>query len=154
MAQSLKEQIVDNIKTTVEGVTVANGYNQTMGEVDRKTTPAPNNKTYWPSADIWIENEEKTSGRNAGHRDNTMTVMISAYTDDTTDTDQALSYLAADIEKALMVDHTRNSLAITTEVTNVDHIFADEETQGSMTGMVEIEVRIWFRHRIADPYST
>lgn len=153
MAQSIQERIMDNIKTTVEGVTIGNGFNQTIVQVARKTAPAPKSKTAWPSADIWIDDIDKTSGQNQGHRDCRMIVMILAYTNDRPDPAQALSYLAADIEKALMVDHKRGALAIATEVLNVDPIFAEGKLPVP-TGDVELEVEVNFRHRIDDPYST
>lgn len=153
MGQPISEQILDNIVTTITNLSVVDASDTLTPVVRRESDPWEDLNNY-PSADVWLISEAKTSGENMGHRDCTMTVEIRAYADTVDDVDQYLSYLAADIEKALMVDDTRGSLAITTEITSHEHIFADDQAPGSITGMVSIELEIWYRHRIADPYTT
>jgi len=151
MAQSIKEQIVDNIISTIEGVTVSAGYNQTLIYVTRQETKIFGNNS-WPCAMVRIEADDVDDTVTVGYYHHRMTVDVLAYTADNVDPQQALSYLAGDIHKAMLVDYTRGSLVIDTRVDNIDYDYAEEGEDP--TGTVTISFNVHYRTLVEDPFSS
>ena len=150
MTQPISEQILDNINTVIAAIDTPT-YNRKIMQVERREGTPWTSFTDYPAVDIWLVSNTKTDEETEGFRDCSMEVEIRAYTRDKDNPDQALSYLAADIEKALMVDHTRGALAVDTDILTDEHNFADEKMDP--TGMVSITLDIKYMHRRTDPYS-
>lgn len=150
MTQPISEQILNNVATVIAAIDTPT-YNQKINQVSRREGTPWTAFTNYPAVDIWLVSNAKTDEETEGFRDCHMEVEIRAYTRDHDNPDQALSFLAADIEKALMVDHTRGALAEDTDIDFHEHHFADEKMDP--TGMVEITLDIKYMHRRTDPYS-
>jgi len=153
MAQPITEQIIDNLITTLRGITTDNGYEQTINQVSRFTTVAQMKFTRYPAADVVIDRIDKTDEEDHGWQSCDMFVIIGAYTDDRTDPGQALSILAADIEKALAVDETRGNTALDTAVTGIDYDYIDADLAG-YTGVAVITAKITYEHERINPYTS
>ena len=147
---SIREHILDNIKTTLEAITVAHGYGNNILSVQRwdmrgKTTvdvpyitiaageeqmdPVP-----YPMftcrlsvfLDVWIRQIESDSVK----------------------TDTVLSSLLADIKKALMVDVTRGGYAKNTvPKSNIPF----ESSEGQTEAGIVVEIEVVYQHRRDNP---
>ncbi len=151
MADTIREKIVKNLKTTLEGITTANGYNNEVGSVQRwdkrgnETAqqnitiviyPGPETKLPQPNPlfscrlplmlEVWVIQDE----------------------DDTLSTDERLNSILGDIEKALMVDIKRGGNAEDTDI-NGNEQFLTIEGQPNAGLTVDIEVK--YRHKQTDP---
>ena len=147
---TIEERIMDEIQATLEGITTDDGFSQTIAKVvRRKGTPWTEFTTY-PSIDFWLMSENKSLHERVNFQECHMIIDIGAYTSKA-NPDQALAYLAADIEKALMVDHTRGGLAIDTNITEHEHVFGEENRKPS--GAVFVNVDIHYIHKSNDPYN-
>jgi hypothetical protein len=147
----VSELILDNIYSTLTGITTAAGYNQTVVRVDRyrpMTEPAP---SIFPTLTFWIEDETRDDSYMVGQTERAMTLTVRAYTQDGDDPSLALERLLADVERALSVDITRGGYAYDTaaegvverEIVNLDRPF----------GVGYIEFGIRYRHVRGNPYS-
>lgn len=147
---TVREQILANIQTTLEGVTTGNGYNNTLASVQRWSMHG-NSLVDVPCVVINIGAESKLPDPNP-----LMTCQMRVYMDlwvrqaedDTTPTDTLLNSIFGDIEKALAVDITRGGLAIDTLVTD-SVVFETDESQPHAGLTIEINVN--YRHQQNDP---
>lgn len=150
-AQPINEQILDEIITTLESITTANGYAQTIHEVSRIRAAALVEFTNWPSIGVMLIVENKDENETVGFSDCHMSINLTAYTNDKTNPAQALLILAGDIQKALMIDHTRSALAIDTEVQVLEKGFNDPAR--SPSGWIQIDVEVYYRHDRSNPFQ-
>ena len=110
MADTIREQIIDNIKTTLEGITIANGYVNTIQSVQR-WEKSGNTLVNMPCIIITPGPEEKRDLPGL-IKECELTVYIDTYiihdkVANPESTDEMLNTLIGDIEKALMVDYQR-----------------------------------------------
>jgi len=143
----IRSQIIDDLITTLETISPANGYKRTVRKASRVATPITNpnrDMVYVRSAD-----EQKEDLHN-NKRDCTMTVMLAGVIEDRTNLALAIDEFAADVEKALYVDITRSTLAIDTRVVRVEEEVSEDF--GAMAGCI-MTLEIRYRHATGNPYS-
>lgn len=150
MALTIRENILEAIKTVLETITTGNGYANTIVSIQRwnkngnsllsvpcivinagpeKKEPAPDPMTTCKlsvSLDLWIRQKET----------------------DTQSTDTILSSFLGDIEKALMADHTLSGNA--RDIT-IQNIFPFETVEGQPHSGLIIEMEVHYRHQRTDP---
>lgn len=120
---SIRGDIIDNIKTTLEGITVVNGYNQTVVLVEDSELKAPEDLTVEQFPALFIIDGDET--KKAGDVDSVecnIEIIISGYIRRSLDTDDLQTLrrnLQNDVEKVLMVDETRGGKAISTQCTRI-----------------------------------
>lgn len=151
MGDTVREKIMQNVKTTLEGISIANGYNNDIASVQRwdqasnplievpcimirggleEKEPAPNPLTtcrLMIFIDVWIRHDKDADPRS---------------------TDAILCSHLGDVEKALMVDIKRGGYAVDTILQrNVPF----ENIEGEPYAGIVMEVEIHYRHKTNDP---
>lgn len=147
---TVRENILANIKTTLEAITVANGYNNTILSVQRWDKRG-NALRQVPCIVVSAGQEEKQMSPNPY-----FTCRLSVYLDvwirqdeaDGQATDTVLSGILGDIEKALMVNNTRGGYAIDT---NIKSNVPFETVEGQPHAGLTIELEILYQHTQSDP---
>ncbi|MBL8014440.1 MAG: hypothetical protein JNN05_11395 [Candidatus Omnitrophica bacterium] len=147
---TIRERILANIKTTLESVTIANGYVNTIASVQRWDKRG-NALRQVPCIVVNAGQEEKQMTPNPY-----FTCRLSVYLDvwirqddaDSTATDVILSGILGDIEKALMIDNTRGGFAIDT---NIKSNVPFETVEGQPHAGLTIELEILYQHTQSDP---
>ena len=147
---TVRENILANIKTTLEGITVANGYANTIASVQRWDKRG-NALRLVPCIIVNAGQEEKEMSPNPY-----FTCRLSVYLDvwmrqddaDSTATDTLLSSVLGDIEKALMVNNTRGGYAIDT---NIKSNVPFETVEGQPHAGLTIELEILYQHTQSNP---
>lgn len=147
MTEPIIENISANIATTLAGVTVANGYHQTLtvqrarrsnfditGEIDYTAVIMQRDETEKESAPLC-----KTD------RSINYEVAVLVRNDDrSTDAmDTRKNRVRADIEKALCVDPTRGGYAIDTVL----------QPPENYTDGISVKFEVWYRTNANNPYS-
>ena len=147
MADTIATQILDDVVSTLKGVTVSGGYNRTIRTALRTATPLPE----MPRFDcVFVSAESETKEELVPRTQCMLTVVLEAYAEDSNDTVAAAHDLGADIHKALYVDPTRSTLAIDTSVIRAEYFgIQGNETISGCT----VEVQILYRHDYGDPYT-
>jgi len=150
MTTSRREYILQNIKTTLETITTAHGYNNTITSVQRWSQKG-NNLQSIPAIIINSGQEAKQQEPNP-QATCKFTIYLDVWTrqddTDTTPSDQVVSGLIADVEKAMMVDYTRGGYA---EDTHIMNNVPFETVEGMPSFGVQIEVEITYKHLLTDP---
>lgn len=153
MADTIREKILKNIKTALEGIAVANGYANTVQKVERVIQGGQNTVDV-PYIQILAGDEESEQ---APHpliqKSLTIYVVIGTRQDQTVDpkwADEIVNAILGDVQKALQNDYQRGGNAIDTiEVAN--------GPMPIMEGMTSLETfveyRIVYRHNRTDPTS-
>lgn len=150
MADTVREQILADIVTTVQGITTGNGYEITIPKVVRIPTNAFQSGEY-PVASIQELSQATDDGAripNIAHV--LMDVGILVWHQDFDKISSKLSSIYGSVYKALHVDVTRGNLAIDTNVIG-DEVFVSEGDQA--LGGIQINAQIMYRHLIGDPYT-
>jgi len=150
MSDSIRESILKNLKTTMQGITVANGYNYTIASVQRWESKG-NNYQAVPCIVINSGPEDKEDGPEP-QTTCRFTVFIEAthrQDDDSTESsDSIMSKLLVDIEKALTADITRGNYAENTKILgNIPF----EVIEGQPAFGIIINLEIMYRHKNSDP---
>ena len=147
---TIREQILENIKYTLETIRIANGYNNDIVSVQRWLQKG-NTFRLIPCIIINAGPEEIEQTPNP-----LVTCKFTVYLDvfirqeetDTISTDALLNSLLGDIEKALMVDYTRGGFA---ENTNIKSNMTFEAVEGQPNAGIVVELEIIYQHLITDP---
>ena len=147
---TIREQILENIKSTLETIRVANGYANDIASVQRWLQKG-NTFRLIPCIIINAGPEEIEQTPNP-----LVTCKFTVYLDvfvrqeetDTISTDALLNSLLGDIEKALMIDYTRAGLA---ENTNIKSNMTFEAVEGQPNAGIVVELEIIYQHLITDP---
>ena len=152
------EQIIQNVVTVVDGVTVANGYNQNLDAVRPlrldldDVGPAVNGKVVVVHDDPAVDEEHSNAGNPARQAWKLMVTLI-AYVlpsdDSATAIDTLINRVRADLEKALQVDPTRGGLAVWTMPAGSQKFVLEG---GGVTG-VAVFADVLYRTPIGDPYT-
>lgn len=154
MAETVRERILADIKSTLEGLTSANGYNFDFSPSDiQRWSMHGNSKVNLPAIMITAGNESQVPA-GSSHEDCTIRVYLDAFfthnKDDTVDTDTYLNRLQGDIKKVIMEDYSRSNLAEDTLVVGSTPF---ETAEGQVAG-ITVEVEIKYRHLRSDPTAT
>lgn len=152
MADTIREKILANIKTTLETITVANGYNKTIASVQRWKQSGNALKTV-PCIIIGAGHEEYED-RPGFITSCKFSVMLDLWirhneTVDNMSTDALLNIYLGDIKKALMVDHHRGGYAAATRIQTTVAFEGFEE--GAPNAGLIVGVEIEYRHKTTDP---
>jgi len=147
---TIRERILANIKTTLEAITIANGYVNTIASVQRWDKRG-NPLRQVPCIVVNAGQEEKQMSPNPY-----FTCRLSVYLDvwirqdeaDATATDVILSGILGDIEKAMMIDNTRGGFAIDT---NIKSNVPFETVEGQPHAGLTIELEVLYQHTQSDP---
>jgi hypothetical protein len=147
---TVRENILANIKTTLETVTTANGYDNTIASVQRWDKRG-NPLRQVPCIVVSAGQERKTPVPNPF-----FTCHLTVYLDvwvrqDATDalvTDSVLSSLLGDIEKAIVADYTRGGFA---KDTVLHSSVPFESVEGQPHAGLIIEIEIVYQHKQGDP---
>ena len=147
---TIREQILDNIKSTLENIRIANGYANDIASVQRWLQKGNTFRSV-PCVIINAGPEEIEQTPNP-----LVTCKFTVYLDvfirqeetDANSTDTLLNGLLGDIEKALMADHTRVGLA---ENTNIKSNMTFEAVEGQPNAGIVVELEIIYQHLITDP---
>ena len=147
---TIRENILENIKSTLETIRVANGYANDIASAQRWLQKG-NTFRLIPCIIINAGPEEIEQTPNP-----LVTCKLTIYLDvfirqeetDTISTDALLNSLLGDIEKALMVDYTRGGFA---ENTNIKSNMTFEAVEGQPNAGIVVELEIIYQHLITDP---
>ncbi|MCD6459406.1 hypothetical protein J7L67_01910 [bacterium] len=150
MAYAIREKIMQNLVTTLEGITTGNGYNNTINAVYRWEQTG-NSLVDVPVIELNIAGEDTENSPNP-YTTATLSVMIDLFvrhdkSNFSGSTDAYLITFLADITKALMTDNTRGGNAIDTVITG-NSPFDIVDGQG-FTGLTVI-IDILYRYKIYD----
>ena len=152
MADSIRERILADVKTTLEGITVAGGYLNTQQKVTRNDA-VPANELAFPMFVI-LEPDESFEQAPATGPNALLTVFMDLPIQGWIllvrgDKSKTLGTLIQDTLKAMMVDQTRGGLAVATDPISVETTIVPEENQPKH--VFEARFRIHYRHRRTDP---
>lgn len=150
--ETVRERILQNIKTVLEGVTIANGYNFdfTPATVQRWSMHG-NRMVDMPMVVISPGDEDESSMPNPFEE-----CLLTLYLDiffvndenDPVPTDTYLNRLQGDIKKAILQDSTRAGNAVDTDVLGTTPF---ETTEAQPYAGIIMEVRVCYRHLRTDP---
>jgi hypothetical protein len=147
MADTIMTQIIQNVVTTLEGITEDAGYNRTVQIVnDTATTP---DSSLGDSVCVAAVSEQKQNVAN-DQKDVVLTLILNCTVNQYDAFQQAVSDLAADVEKSLCVDGGRGGLATDTNIVSTNYWLSEDLRP---TGGCVITVEILFSHKWGDPYS-
>jgi hypothetical protein len=148
MAYPISEQILANIETTLEAMTVVGGYQRAYTverEAKQSNTPADGKLI------IYVGDQEEQPNPPLMHDEWLMPVAIACYgpiSDSSSDaTSRRIGQYASDVCKALAADLHRGNLAVNTHIRGVDM----SPQSAPPTALVKIEVQ--YRTLYNDPFS-
>lgn len=152
MSNPVIEHIANNIKTTVDGITTANGYNQDLTGIRPKKNDfsdvTPDNGVVL----VWQEDDSPLDGAALSAVEFLQEfVLFCIVTPPKTSSDSLDTYLnqvKSDIRKALMVDHTRGGYALDTTI-GASKKFDDGN---GFTG-IAVSCLVSYRTSLTDPYT-
>jgi len=148
--QTVREKILEDIKTALELIKTENGYENDIVSVQRWSQHG-NSTRLVPCIVINGGSEERQPKPNP-----LVTCDFLVYLDlwirhdenDSDSTDTVLNSLLLDIEKALMADYTRGGYARETVIRSIDPF---RGTEGNPHSGISIEVEIKYCHEQGDP---
>jgi len=155
MATPIIELISENIKTAINEITTANGYNQTLAgyrskRIDFSDFRPENHKVLIVQAD---EDDADQVVQDGVAKEWAQPYMLLAIVVDsdaaTTSIDTRINQVRADIQKKLMVDPTRGGYAIDTVLLPGEKI---PENDLGYSGIV-VNIVVNYRVKIEDPYT-
>jgi len=152
MPETVRERIIENIKTTLEGIKKASGYNfDFSGETVQRWSMHGNSLVNLPAVIISSGDEEERSSPYP-LEECTLSVYLDVFyvneENEETSTDTYLNRLQGDIKKAILEDHTRGGHAIDTNVLGTTPF---ETAEGQHYAGIIIELEIKYQHMRLDP---
>lgn len=153
MSLTVRENIFANIKTVLAGITVAGGYANTIGSVQRWNQNGNNLKSV-PAIIIKSGPETKSPVRSYNLTDCRLNVMLDLWIREaetsTDDSEIVMNSLFGDIEKILNLDITRGGYARDTRILSATPF---ETVEGEPLFGLAIELEIIYAHKQTDPYT-
>jgi len=148
MADTIREQIIANIKTTLEGITTGAGYNNTLKSVYRDPV-AVQDIAQFPAAFILTGTEDPVQ-RASSVVVRTMNLTVEFWVHPGKELSKAVESMRGDIQKAMVVDPRRAALAQDTlEGPSSDVLLLEEiPFAGSQIGY-----SVPYRTKIEDPFT-
>jgi len=140
MNESIREQIVENLVTTLGTIKKDNGYFNTVGKISRNLSESSSINEY-PALFVFEDLEEIEKAIDVGSK-SFLTIEIYVFVEDTTDLKKQMNRMIADVKKALLTDRTRNDLAIDTWIPLVRNRGETLTIEGSCLLQVVIEYRL------------
>ena len=144
-----------NLQTTLQGITVANGYANTLLAVERVLQRGQSSQA--PMAYVLEGDDDVTTNEESGQiglllrRTLTVGIVLIVQQDEAVDARSAsevMNSLIADVQKALQGDYQRGGVAIDTH----EHSISPVQTEEGMPVLSStVAYRIEYRHRRTDP---
>ena len=152
MADSVRELIMKDVRTTLLGITTVNGYVNQMQSVQRFQQDGQQLADV-PMAVLVDGGDEVNDERPLELQSRALSVsVVLIHRQDTAvdarSSSEVMNSLIADVQKAMQVDQTRGGLAVNTIEQGIGEIDAQE---GEPELMQAISYRILYRHRRVDP---
>lgn len=150
--ETVRERILQNIKSTLEAVTIANGYNfDFTPETVQRWSMHGNRMVDMPMAVISPGDEDETSSPHP-FEECVLTVYLDIFfineENDPVATDTYLNRLQGDIKKAILIDPTCGGDAVDTDILGTTPF---ETTEAQPYAGIIMELRIRYRHLRSDP---
>lgn len=146
MAESVEQRVIDNVVSTLEGITIAGGYQQTVKKVHVMDANAIDVPEIPAAVVLHQTTEQHTTHPKCPNGLVTcflhLLVWITANKEPTT-WKRDIGRFAQDVAKALRTDWTRGALAIET---HIDEIKLANEGDGFPVAVAQLAVRVHFRH--------
>jgi len=149
MADSIREKIMLNVKSTLEGITTLAGYQVQVQKVVKDWALTNLNIDTYPTI-IIIPDAEPKKQSPVEHYTCNLNLALECYVNAQSDISSQVNILLADVEKALMADHTRGGFAIDTTLTGNNAFYSVVDTPRA--GVI-ITIRIDYQHKYNSPYS-
>ena len=149
MAKIVREKILEDIETTLKGISKIKGYENDIANIKRYKQSG-NSLREVPCIIISAGPEEKTQGEQLINCRFTVNIEVWIRHDEEDiagSTDTIINSLLGDVEKALFIDYTRGGLAVNTVVTGN---MPFETVEGNPYAGIIIETEILYRHKIRD----
>lgn len=154
MADSVRERIMKNIQAALQGITVGNGYANTLMAVERVLQQG---QTTQPPMAYVLEGDDDASdgplSGAAGLISRSLQVGVVLVVQQDTDIDarsasEVMNSLVADVQQTMQADYSRGGLALNTEESSVSAVQIDE---GMPVLSCTVAYRIAYRHSRLDP---
>ena len=150
--ETVRERILANIKSTLENITQANGYNFDFSSQTVQRWSMHGNTPVDIPMIIITPGDELEEPSVHPFSECALSVFLSVfYINDKNDvipTDIYLNRLQGDIKKAVFLDHTRGGEAIDTDIVSTSPFVT---TEGQHYAGLVIELKVKFRHLRNDP---
>lgn len=152
MVTTIRELCIQNIETTLEGITTGNGYDNNIGTVDRNNINPLQLRAY-PAALIipeFDDPETAIGGASApfGKTTRTFDVTIRLWVRGAKNPGQVLELFIGDAQKAMMSDLTRGGNALATREQGIGNVYSDE---ASMERGADLLFKVTYRHALTNP---
>lgn len=152
MADSVRERIMKHVQATLEGITVENGYANTLRSVQRFRQDGQELANL-PAAILIEGGDDVDLNGPLELTSRTMTVSVVLIQQQDTDVDaqsasELMNSLIADVQRAMQQDHRRGGVAIDTTESGIGDMNVDE---GQPELVQTIGYRIAYRHLRNDP---
>lgn len=147
---TVRDRIIENLVTALEGISIASGYDFNIGVVTRYRR-APEQLGSLPAIVLQELNEAKEREPNAGKQcelELGLEVWTETIENDDNSFAQRVNELIKNVEAAAELDTTRGGLAADTVVIG-NETYLSSESQAH--GGVLLTVRISYRHALGDP---
>lgn len=143
-SESLKEQILANIVTTLEGVTGGSDYFHTIYQVKRLDTPSTSFASF-PAVLVVPLSTQYDNPRSAvvGANHGSFQIQLSCFIRTATDISKQIERLIHDVHTALWVDISRGGIALNTRIVSDDVFYPSPETEP--LGGVDISIEVDYR---------
>ncbi len=150
--ETVRERIIANLKTTLEGITIAGGYNFNFSpETIQRWSMHGQSMVNLPAIVISPGNEDEKALPNP-LEECLLTIYLDVFfvtnAGDAISTDTYLNRLQGDIKKTVLMDPTRGGLAVDTDVLGTTPF---ETTDGQPYAGIIMEIGIRYRHLRTDP---
>jgi len=146
VGNSVKENILQNIDTTLQGITTGAGYDTDVAFVSRRPISIPSVRER-PAVIFGQTSQTKTQVPVTAYTTQLVVPLILVMDDDKDGGDADITTFVKDVENALQVDHTRGGYAVDT-VDEGETDYTSEEI-GSLLVTVK-NYRIHYRHQVLD----
>lgn len=146
MADAVITRILDNLVTTLRGITKDNGYSRDVNHVSATAEtldPGLRDSITVAGVSELKEDADATAGRKV-----ILTVLLDCRVEESDKLPKAIHDLAADIETILALDYDRGGTAIDTDVKGT--LYAVSEDMRPL-GACNITVEIPYKHKHGDP---
>jgi len=157
MSDSIKELIMKNIHTTLESITTANGYDNTIESVQRHQVEGQD--TVAMPYIVIVQGDETIDSKAPDPLvSKQLEVHLDVLTKQDLDTDsrqgdEIMNSLEADIERALQVDPQRGGNAVDTDTLEVMPLAVEEDEDGLTDINSIMSFRVDYRQNRKNPKS-
>jgi len=154
---SIRERIVDDVVTALEGITLANGYGFEVVKVYREAFAAINFPAYPVFNVIEVDENDETRllggtiGATTGSKwHHTLTLAVGCLIEARDNASESVNEMLAAVQRAVMVEPTRGGLAIDTKLAGSQQ-FVEIDTEP--VGLLQVKLDITYRHSYLNPYQ-